>query len=347
MWGLRSTAFVVAACLAAAAAETRAADAAPPRVEVPITQTVLPNGNVRYSLPVSIGGAPPIAAALDTGSFGLRVLARAIAPARYQDTGVERAYPYGSGARLNGPLARAKVAIGEAETPEPILIQVVKTVDCVERKPHCPASRLSPADYGIEGDGYPGQGFDAILGMSLRRAPAAMSAENPLGAMGDDWIVMLPRPGASEPGRLIVNPTAAEVAGFTLIHLERQPARGDGAPGWKDAALAGCLTNEGTARRACGATLLDTGAPGIAVASAAAGGGSSWRAGTRATLAVSGGDQPVAMPFVVGTDVSTGVRVEQPVEGGDDRISAGTLPFLVYAVLFDGKAGLIGFKPRD
>ena len=48
------------------------------RVEVPIKQTVLTNGVIRYSVPVKIGNASPIDAALDTGSTGLSVLRAAV-----------------------------------------------------------------------------------------------------------------------------------------------------------------------------------------------------------------------------------------------------------------------------
>ena len=39
------------------------------RVEVPIRQLTLPDGMIRYSVPVSVGGNPPIDAMLDTGSL--------------------------------------------------------------------------------------------------------------------------------------------------------------------------------------------------------------------------------------------------------------------------------------
>ena len=43
------------------------------RVEVPLHQTVLSNGNIRYSVDVSIAGSRPLAAMVDTGSVGLRI----------------------------------------------------------------------------------------------------------------------------------------------------------------------------------------------------------------------------------------------------------------------------------
>ena len=53
------------------------------RVEVPIRQTKISDGVIRYSVPVSIDGGGPIDAELDTGSFGLRILERAVTPDQY------------------------------------------------------------------------------------------------------------------------------------------------------------------------------------------------------------------------------------------------------------------------
>ena len=61
--------------LGLAAASPCLASGALPRIEIPIAQTRLSDGNIRYSVPVSIEGAPPVAAMLDTGSAGLRILA--------------------------------------------------------------------------------------------------------------------------------------------------------------------------------------------------------------------------------------------------------------------------------
>ena len=113
-----------------------------------------------------------------------------------------------------------------------------------------------------------------------------------------------------------------------------------------DGALAGCLVSEMTKQKLCGKTLLDTGAPGFSVDSPDVDGPSSWRAGTRARFDIEGRDRPIAMSFVAGAEPSNRVRVHPPRNPEIIRISAGTLPFLSYTVLYDAKAGLMGFKPR-
>lgn len=63
------------------------------------------------------------------------------------------------------------------------------------------------ADYGIGGDGLPREGFDAILGVSMRGSDAPSAATNPLSVIGSrHWIVIPPEPGTAAPGRLIINP---------------------------------------------------------------------------------------------------------------------------------------------
>lgn len=333
-----ATAALIAAAGAAQAAE---------RADVPVHQTVLPDGTPRYSVPVTVGDGPPIEAALDTGSFGLRVMASALSPEQYEATDVQRRYPFGSGARFDGVLARATVGVGPIRSDAPILFHRIDRVDCVETKPDCPASKVKAEDYRIAGDGYPGQGFQAILGLSLRRAPVADSALNPLAVAGDrSWILVLPQPGSSEPGHLIIDPDAGDRAGFTLVKLDPQPASGGGdPPGWADAALEGCLVGSGHGERYCGRTVLDTGAPGLSVATSGVGGAKPWGAGRSATFEIGGTGGPVSIPFKTGDGPATQVTLHPP-RGQGPVISAGTLPYFNYAVLYDARAGTIGFKPR-
>jgi hypothetical protein len=231
------------------------------RVEVPIVQRRLSNGDVRFAVRVRVDKGAAIDAMLDTGSFGLRVMARAIAQAQYETIGITRGYGYGSGVVLHGPLARAVVDIGDATTGTPIGIQVVQSVDCSELKPNCPASRLTPADYGIGGDGLRREGFDAILGISMRGSDAPGAALNPLPAMGGgQWIVILPRPGSATPGRLIINPDAEDLAGFHPVRLRSLPPRANGRPQVMDTEIPSCPDAPLEEQSSCSPMMLDNGA---------------------------------------------------------------------------------------
>ncbi len=223
-----------AACMAAlyVVSPLPAAAQTAERVEVPITQTQLSDGNIRYSVPVSFGGSTGVMAMLDTGSSGLRVLSKALAAPQSEDTGVVRDYHFQSGIVLHGSLVKTIVSVGDATTSEPVVIQNVQEVKCGEMRPNCPVSKMDADSYGIGGDGVPNQGFQAILGLSLHHPQAALFAGNPLTSMGGrSWIVELPLPGDSNPGRLIINPTAAERQGFKMSSAGKGPAPSAGAGG--------------------------------------------------------------------------------------------------------------------
>ena len=319
------------------------------RTDVPIDQTVLPDGDTRYSVPITVGGSAPIRAALDTGSFGLRVLKAALTPDRYEPTDIRRQYGFGGGARFDGVLARATLGVGSAQTDRPILFQLIDTVGCVEAQPDCPASRLRPEDYRIAGDGYAGRGFNAILGLSMRRATTDDSALNPLTVTGDrSWIVILPRPGSTEPGRLIIDPTDADRAGFVLLQLQPEGGASDGRQsGWADTALPGCLVDLARKERSCGRTVLDSGAPGFSLPSAKVGKPTPWGPGRKASFELDVGGTRMVMPFTTGRDWSKRVVAHPPRRSAGAEITAGTLPYFSYAVLYDAEAGTIGLKRRD
>lgn len=202
------------------------AEMATARIEIPISQTRLSNGDIRYSVPVSIAGARPIKAMLDTGSFGLRILSRALGPGSYEDIGIVRDYGYGSGVVLHGPLGRATVKIGQVALDQPIIVQIVQSVHCAADRPLCPASRVSQQDYGIGGDGLRREGFEAILGVSMRVPQTPQAAINPLTLIGNQaWIVLLPLPYQATDGVLVVNPEPEDFRGFSVAPVPHRPSQ--------------------------------------------------------------------------------------------------------------------------
>ncbi|MGH7055756.1 MAG: hypothetical protein ACREFA_18305 [Stellaceae bacterium] len=230
------------------------------RIAVPIYQTRISDGVIRYWVPIRVGGSASIAAMLDTGSFGLRVLEPALSPSDYQETGIERRFRYGSGVALRGSLVTAVVQIGGATTGAPVYFQLVRSVGCTPRKPDCPAVRVGPADYRIGGNGLPDQGFEAILGLSLRRPPVAVAAFNPLDFVGDSkWIIVLPLPGGTEPGTLIINPSAPDLTGFSAAQLAPPPLD---RPGRVQMIDPGCLAGEEAQADSCPSYWLDSGSGG-------------------------------------------------------------------------------------
>jgi hypothetical protein len=303
------------------------------RIVIPVTATSIPGGPTRYSVPVSVGGGPPMQAMLDTGSAGLRVLPGAVEPSRYQLLGGSMKARFASGVELQGALARTNVAVGNFQAG-PTIIQVVSSATCLEGREACPASQSAGGVYRINGV------YAAILGIGLRPNPA----DNPLELAGAQaWILILPRPGETGPGELILNPTEADRAGFALYRLEKREA--PNRTGWLDNALPACLTWEGD-DPVCGPTFLDTGTPYLNLI--AEGRQVTWRPGLPAKLAfgeAGGGGPALAMKF---GEYPAPPQRHTPPQPGRPRpgLNTGVLPYYSFAVLYDAKAGVIGLKPR-
>ena len=248
---------------AIAAASSRAAGTAE-RVEVPISQRRLSDGTIRYSVPVRVDGGRVFEAMLDTGSFGLRVMQSVVSPRRYQPTTLVRGYHFASGVVLEGMLAKADIAIGDAKTDAPVVIQIVQSVTCGPLKPVCPAAWLDAADYRIGGDGLPREGFTAILGLSMRAPPVSSPALNPLDFIGDHrWIIVLPRPGDAAPGKLIINPDPHDIDGFQTFPVLLHPFSdtGSGGKALRKSQMPGCLDPQTPDQDDCRPVLMDTGSP--------------------------------------------------------------------------------------
>ena len=334
-----ASALLLAALVLAGPCSARAAE----RIVVPIKQTVLSDGEIRYSIPVVIAGGDPIDAMLDTGSTGLRVLQGTVAEALYSVSDRTSLYRYGLGVRLHGIIARAVVTVGGAATDAPIPLEIVQSVDCADDAPRCPAARVRPEEYRMGGDGLPNQGFRAIVGINMGRADAA----NPLSRIGmHSWLVLLPRPGERTPGTLIINPDANDRNGFALFHTDDLMGRLPGAGGYHDA-IAGCLVGDEGRRRICGPTLLDTGAPGLHLSSGEPSDLSGWHPGSRAQIAFTS-DQGTELDVRLTEDADRTSRITTELKPHEPRtrIAAGTLPYFSLAVLYDGEHSMIGLKPR-
>ena len=329
----------VAACLLVIAAVASSEAIAAERTEVEIKQTVLSDGDVRYSIPISFGGSAAIDVMLDTGSTGIRILPGTLADSTFKTTGKADVYAYSSGVRLNGVVATLPISIGSLASPAPLNVELVKTIDCSAQQPNCPASRLSLTDYRLGGDGLAKQGFSAIVGLSSNPS----NVDNPLIQMGvHSWLIELPEPATQMPGKLILNPSADDVAGFTMFPTQAifRPS----AP-IHDAVQA-CLIIK-AAKRICGPTLFDTGAPGIHVSASTLADGTGWSKGDAMTIAIADDKgASISANFTAGQDRPSTISASQPAGLPVTHISAGTLPFLLFSVLYDNDSHLVGLKLR-
>lgn len=319
---------LVAALSSLAAVPSDASPAGTPtRAEVPIREVLLPDGVRRYAVSLTIDGQP-VEAQLDTGSTGLRVLARGLPARGALARGPSVRYSYGSGVELRGAKIDAAITIGSVVGT--VGIERVDTVDCTDRKPDCPASRLTAAQYAIGGDGLAGQGFDAIIGTGLH----ADTVANPLLALGvRRWIVELPT--ARHAGRLVMNPTDEEIATYREFAV-----LGDSNQ------VAACLVRIIDRKRICGPAMIDSGASGLRVQGASA--ADLWTNGTPAAIALGDGNSVADFPIVIGRrDQASGMFAE-PYRPGSNQITInlGLAPFFHWSVLFDAATRRIGVADR-
>jgi hypothetical protein len=328
---------LVALALAAAAASPASGQGV--RSEAEIRQSTLSSGARRYAVPVQVGGTA-LMAALDTGSTGLRILPGVLGAGDAAAGAEAETYGYASGSRYEGFVAEAMVGIGGAQGRGPI--HLIKTIGCFVYLPRCPASRTTLPQYGIASDGLPGEGFKAILGVDM--APGRVG--NPLRFLGARrWIVELPRPGEGN-GRLILNPTEAETEGYVMVPLAAPYAHERGG-GLHDA-VPGCLSHAATRARACGVVLMDTGAPGLAVANGRLG-ETPWPDGSAVALDLfdKTGGLAARVAMTVGQrEQGTRLSYRQEARVNGVVIYAGIAPYFAYSVLYDPRRQMIGLKPR-
>jgi hypothetical protein len=299
-----------------------------PRTELPIRAVTLSDGVRRYSVAIQVDGQM-VEAGLDTGSTGLRLLPSALPPQARGEHGDEVRYHYGSGVEFRGSAIRAELVIGAVAGKA--RVDRIDHVGCTELQRECPAAKVDISAYRIEGDGLPGEGFEAILGIGLKPDPVP----NPLMELGvRSWIVELPRPGDAGSGRLILNPDAQEIARYKMFKL-----MGDGN------LVPGCILAETGKPRVCAPTLLDTGANGLRVQ-----GGKPadiLPQGTPAILAIGDRDSTAEMHVVIGRrDQASGMRLYPPSETGGLTLSLGIAPYFHWSVLYSAADHRLGVAER-
>jgi hypothetical protein len=307
----------------------------PPRVEVPIEAVRLSDGVHRYGVRISVGGKM-VLAGIDTGASGLRLMPDGAAGAAVSDTGTAENFSFGSGARPAGTVGRARIAIGALAGEGSV--QLVKAVDCAPGRPNCPG-RLG-LGYGFLGDGLPGEGFRVLLGGAM----GPTSIDSPFAVIGARrWIIEVPRPGESGPGRLILNPTDAEVADYVKVRLVGGHAESDGG-GLHDAVF-GCLRQVSNGRRLCGLTTLDTGAFGVRVLNAPPG-GPSFATGEALSMEFLDPDRTskASASMVVGRTAQLVAPGSAP--RNQTILQLGIGPYYAYSVLYDPSRRWLGLKAR-
>ena len=296
--------------------------AAAARVELPVREVDLPNGDRRFTTTVMIDGQP-VEVGIDTGSPGLRVLPRGLSATGGAAKGPRLSYSYGAGTGFDGMAITVPIAAGTIGGK--VTVMRITGVGCTRAHPDCPVAHADLSAYGIQGDGLPGRGFAAILGIRLQDDPIA----NPFVQLGiRRWIVELPRT-AAETGRIVLDPDDAEIAAYQSV------------PVAEDGTTTGCLIGPD---KICGRAFFDSGAAGMRVIRSAR--FVPWPDGTPADITIGAGTAEQRMRVTIGRRDQASALHYVPA-GVDTRLSFGFAPYYHWSVLYDAEHHRIGLKPRS
>ncbi|WP_419808119.1 hypothetical protein [Sphingomonas sp.] len=291
------------------------------RAELPVREVDLPNGDRRFAMTLRIDGRP-VEVGIDTGSTGLRVLPRGLWPTGTAARGPTVTYSYGAGTAFSGHAV--SVAVGAGDIGGTIKVMRIEAVGCTAARLDCPVAHADLTSYGVQGDGIAGQGFAAILGIRVQHD----QVDNPFLQLGvRRWIVELPT-SAARTGRIVLNPTDAEVADFARIAVD--------ANGTTPVCLEG-------PQKICARGFFDSGAAGLRVIRADP--FRPWPNGTAATITIGTDAAAQRMTVTIGRRDEASALLYAP-GGAETRLSLGFAPYFHWSVLYDADAHQIGLKPR-
>lgn len=313
------------------------------RISLPVMSKVVA-GNRFYYVRLRIGDGPETNVILDTGSIGLRAISTVV-PHRNQ-FGRTIVYSYESGNELHGSVSNERITAGEHQLGT-IPIQVVDQLRCSAQVPNCTVAKLAPSTPFAQGiDGRSSQEFGGIMGIRLYSHDRLIP--NPLRAAGfKGWIVQLPRPG-EEQGALILNPSMAELKGFTRIKVD------------KNGSVPACLDSGNATQILCLPTVLDSGDPHVFIFERNVK-NHVMSPGTLVKLSLFDGDrddQKVVLKFT--SAQNPGKESKELLHYNPALVSfkslnrvydtpfinSGYLPFLDYLIYFDAKDSVIGMQER-
>ena len=144
-------------------------------------------------------------------------------------------------------------------------------------------------------------------------------------------------------GTLILNPTEAELSGFTMFPAS--PASRLQHNGFKGA-VDGCLVEHFTGTSICGPVAPDTGGPSVEVKMANPPNFSMpWHLAQFA-LEFGTGSRKFTLPFDLKPESAAWVYFDDETKVPQTMILAGVLPYLKCLVFYDYRTNSFGFKPR-
>ena len=220
------------------------APSAPPggAIVVPLHADVGKDGEPRLGIDVTIGSSTQ-RVLFDTGSTGLRVLAKALPADAFHRTGRSVKADFGFGVEVRGEEASAPVGIGAARASA-LPFQVIDEFGCAPQIRDCPQNAAEPSLLsgiytGIFGAYFKDVGKDCCV--------APFGALD--GGIGRRYIVH----ARFDAPTVTLNPDPVTLASFSVVDYEAF-----GAP-------RGCLRIYASGTETCGPVIFDTGTPQLLV----------------------------------------------------------------------------------
>jgi hypothetical protein len=216
-------------------------------------------GNSRFKLlGLNVGVAGGSAELLlDTGSAGLRILSTAAGSFGLERTATPSTVTFGDGTQFIGVLARAPFSLGGIQSREPVTVQLIDQVTCVDAL----VSGCSETLFG------PGRPFAGILGTALDERSSDREVFSPLtrlpGNFRSGYIIQTGGFNSTQ-GLFTMGLTDANTAGFNFRQFPQVGTFPDGTPIWRDEALQAAYSISNTSiQNALSPTQFDSGSSDI------------------------------------------------------------------------------------
>ncbi|MEN9202665.1 MAG: hypothetical protein Q6K80_00950 [Thermostichus sp. DG_1_6_bins_120] len=198
-------------------------------------------GNSRFKLlGLNVGVAGGTAELLlDTGSAGLRILSSAVGPFGLERTTTPSTVTFGDGTQFIGVLARAPFSLGGIQSREPVTLQLIDQVTCVD-------ALVSGCSETLFGQGKP---FAGILGTALDERSTDREVFSPLTRLPGNFrsgYILQTGGFNSTQGIFTIGLTAVNTAGFNFRQFPQVGIFPDGTPIWRDEALQAAYTISNT-----------------------------------------------------------------------------------------------------
>jgi hypothetical protein len=207
------------------------APAAPVARTIPITITRSRAEGAALLARITVNGSAPFDVLVDTGSSGLRVMKDALQGTAVETTSEAASIDFGGGAKLDGHVARATVALGNVSAA--VAFHLVES----------------------SAAGLLGAGVQGILGIGLRRGDPA-SVYSPLAQLDSKTFTIKTGGFDAKVGSITLD-TELPANAIALVKAGALP---NGKPEWTDDGIEVCFTIAGAPTNPpCASTVFDSG----------------------------------------------------------------------------------------